>query len=162
VASSATVQLVSYRVVSSSFDAYGFAVSTAILPPPPPFAPGFSASTTSVVINTGFWGTTFYYLDTNANENYNLPASSQSNSAWVNGVAWSTGSQAISIVPSSIYKIGLLTAPSTLTAGATSQVFQFATQDIFGNPSPITTGDFGGPTAAFQLSSDSGGSLRFA
>ena len=110
--STITVQLASYRVASSSFDAYGFSVSTAILPPPPPTAPGFSVSTTSVLISSASYGTTFYYMDTNASENYNTPASSPTLIAWVNGVNWSTGTQAVTIVPNSIYKIGMLSAPA--------------------------------------------------
>ena len=112
-----TVQLATYRVASSSYDAYGFSVSTATLPPPPPAAPGFQISTTSVIINMNQWGTTFYYMDTNASENYTVPASSPALIAWVNNVNWSTGTQPVSITPNSIYRIGMLSAPSTLVAG---------------------------------------------
>src|SRR6185437_14813018 len=152
-----TVQLAAYRVASSSYDAYGFSASSGILPPPPPQAPGFAAPTTTLQINAAQWGTTFYYFDTRASENYNVPAASPTISAWVDGVNWSTGTQSVAIVPGSIYQLGMLAAPSALIAGATSQTFEFATQDIYGNPTPITIGDFGGPSASFQLTSDSSG-----
>src|SRR5258708_15246083 len=85
-ASSVTVQLISYRVPSSTYDATGFSTSTAIVGVAP--APGgFQTSTTSVQVNMAPWGTTFYYLHTNATGNYTLPAASPAVSAFVNGVS---------------------------------------------------------------------------
>ncbi|MFA5975390.1 MAG: hypothetical protein WC859_04410 [Elusimicrobiota bacterium] len=161
-ASSVTAVLTTTRNPSSNFDAYGFSVSSAILPPPPPAAPGFQSSTTSVLIDANTWGTTFYYMDTNASENYPTPGSRPLLSAWVNGIFWSTGTQAVTVAPNSIYRISLLSQPAALTAGTTSQAFKFATADIYGNPSPITIGDLGGPTAEFTLTSNSEGAVSFA
>ena len=160
--STMTVSLVSYRLNSSTYNAYGFSVSSGILPPPPPTAPGFLTPTTTVQINQLNWGTTFYYMDTNASENYAVPSSSPLLSALVFGQTWSTGTQNVSILPGVIYKIGLLNTTPTLTAGTTSPAFLFATEDIYANPSPITVGDSGGPTAAFQLTTNSLGALQFA
>ena len=41
-------------------------------------------------------------------------------------------------------------------------MFTFATRDVYGNASPILSGDSGGPTVAFNLTSNSTGTLRFA
>ena len=164
-ASTVTVNLTSYRVASPSYDAYGFSASSAILPSPPPTAPGFVSPSAAVLIASGTWSTTFYYLDTNASENYAVPASSPLLDAWVNGTSWSTGTQTVNVLPGSIYRIGMLNAPGSLTAGATSQTFLFAAEDIFGNPSAITSNVADAPantSAAFQLTSNSTGTIHFA
>jgi len=155
-----TVNLYSYRMASSTFDAYGFSASSATLPSVSP--PGFTVSTTSVLITSGTWGTTFYYLDTTASENYSLPISSPMLAAWVQGTSWSTGTQRVSVLAGPIVQVGMVTAPSLLTAGATSQVFQFATKDLYMNNSPILYGDSGGPTVQFNLTSTSTGTVQFA
>src|ERR1019366_8981321 len=141
--SDVTVSLYSYRMASSSYNAYGFSTSSDVIASVTP--PGFVVSTTTVLIASGTWATTFYYLDTTASENYPTPALSPLVAAWVEGTFWSTGTQTVSVLPKPISRIGMVSAPTTLTAGATSQVFQFATRDYYGNNSPVLSGDGGGP-----------------
>jgi hypothetical protein len=155
-----TANLYSYRMASSTFDAYGFSVSSTTMPSMAP--PSFMVSTTSVLITSGTWGTTFYYLDTTASENYSLPVSSPMLAAWVQGTSYSTGTQSVNILAGPIVQVGMVTAPTLLTAGATSQVFEFATQDLYRNNSPILYGDLGGPTVRFNLTSTSTGTIKFA
>ncbi len=159
VVSTATLFLASYRVVSSSYDAYGFSSSTSYFAAPP--APSFVNPITTVTINSGFWGTTFYYLDTNASENYTAPVSSPMLRAFstgtIDGALLSTGTQKVTISPNALYQIGFLSAPSALVAGTTSQQFRFASEDIFGNPSPITNS-----AAVFTLTTDVPGTASFA
>jgi hypothetical protein len=155
-----TVSLASSRQASLAYDAYGFSASSNTMPSLTP--PSFMTPTTSVQISSGTWSTTFSYLDTTASEDYAVPASSPMLAAWVNGTVWSTGTQVVTILPGPIVQVGMVSAPALLTAGTTSQVFQFATQDVYRNNSAILTGDSGGPTVTFNLTSTSTGTLEFA
>ena len=125
--------------------------------------PSFAASTTSVLITSGTWGTTFYYLDTTASENYSLPASSPMLAAWVQGTSWSTGTQAVSVLAGPIVQVGMISGSDAAHGG----------NDVSGLPvrdSGRVYEQFSDPLrrlgrpdgSAFNLTSTSTGTVEFA
>jgi hypothetical protein len=151
------------RMASRVNDYAGFSVSSSALLGSRVSAPGFFAPTSTLTIAIGQYQTTFYYLDTTAS---NLYASGGGTKPIISLSVDSLfgNSQSVTQLSDTIDRIVISTgAGAVLQAGTTSQIFTYETRDIFGNPSPLRSGqDFGLGYVQMRLTTDDTASVQFS
>jgi len=122
--------------------------------------PVFQSSTDTLLMETGQFYTTFYYLDTRASVGYGASSGTMPTIRAEVPVysAWEPGTQSVEVVSRDIYRMGLANPERTLTAGATSQIFVLEVQDKYGNAAiqPLSM------DRMFDIESDSTGTVLFA
>jgi len=159
------VQLSTYtRQPSLAYDAFSFSLSTQVSGA---FPPVFLTTVTYLTIPLDSYAATFYYLDTTASSVYGstIPLRPVIQVEAPERPAWAASTQAVHVVPDYTKRINISqNAGQTLMAGSTSQVFMMSIEDIFGNPTPVASGqeDSIGAGVSFTLDSDSAGQVMFS
>ncbi|MEO0223494.1 MAG: hypothetical protein ABIL76_00175, partial [candidate division WOR-3 bacterium] len=173
------VLLSTIRQPSRFNDSYSFSLSSRVVGGPAYGTPPvFETPITSFTIEADSYYKQFYYLDTNASENYGV---SQTTYPIIiatplgqkgDGTPWADALQPVIIMPDRIRRIGVYGTYSippdpayiqTLTAGVTSQVMMLATEDFYGNIAPILEADLSADNPRrIRIVSDSTGTVKFA
>ncbi|MEN3013788.1 MAG: hypothetical protein ABDH23_04130 [Endomicrobiia bacterium] len=173
------VLLSSIRETSRFNDSYSFSLSSKTTGGPAYGTPPvFEISITSFVIETNEYYKKFYYLDTNASENYSVVGNTYPIVIATplgkkgDGTPWASAQQSVLIMPDRIRRLGIYGKYSippdpdyipTLTAGVTSQVMMLATEDFYGNIAPVLEADVSGDNPRrIKIVSSSTGSVKFA
>ena len=154
------------RQASKLNDSFSFSASSGIAFGA--FPPVFASTVSHVAISLNAYATAFYYLDTTASAVY------ASSAAPVKPIvklsvpereSWFASTQSVTILPDITSRISVSqNAGQILTAGVISQKFMMSIEDIYGNPTPLMSGqeDSTGAGIAFALDSTSLGDVKFA
>ncbi len=173
------VLLSTNRQPSRFNDSYSFSLSSRIVGGPgygtPPV---FETPITSFTIDANSYYKQFYYLDTNASENYGVSVTTYPIIIATplgqkgDGTPWAAARQSVIIMPDRIRRLGVYgkfsippdtTYIQTLTAGVTSQVMMLATEDFYGNIAPILEADLSADNPRrIRIVSTSTGTVQFA
>jgi hypothetical protein len=164
-----TVTTTTYRIVfestrtaSPTLDAYGFVLSSSIIPSQLP-----NNTTAWIDITSGTYGKTFYYFDTHSSESYGVLSSSRPIiGGYTVGQAWRTVDHYVDVRPTfdNQNKVVVISTIPVLVAGSTTPVQQMQLQDKYSNPTPIiiSAEDDPGQGTKFKLVSNSTGNYRIA
>ncbi|HWX08887.1 MAG TPA: hypothetical protein VNY33_02820, partial [Gaiellaceae bacterium] len=127
-------------------------------------APSFFTTTATLTIPLGQYQTTFYYLDTTASSLYAAGGGTKPVIA-LNSPGLFGTQQPVLVVADAIDGIAITTGnfQPALQAGTTSQTYDYETRDIFGNPSPLRSGqDFGRGWVQMAIQTDSLGMVSIS
>ncbi|MHB0996416.1 MAG: hypothetical protein ACYC2I_08615 [Elusimicrobiales bacterium] len=153
------------RQLSLINDSFSFSPSSAVAGG---FPPKFESEASYLDIPLNGYAATFYYIDTTASTVY--PSSSTPVRPIIRLSAperegWAASTQSVTVLPDFTYRINVSSgAGQTLTAGVTSQMFVLSVEDMYGNPTPVVSGqeDEGTTRILFTLDSNSAGGVQFA